>query len=558
MVKAAICLSILFVIYYFFLSRDTLYSRNRLFILVSFALAFILPLISIQTSEPHDLQVFGRDLSGMEFAGASAQSSNATSSIPWDWKKALLVLYFAGVIVAGFKILMEVISLLMVIATRKKDERNIVLLSNSKTSGFSAFGFIFIDQSLDPEDAVEIIRHEQKHLDRFHFFDILLLEFLKVVQWFNPFIYLFDRSLRAVHEYQADQECLNSGIPVHSYQGLVMNQVFRARIFNPSNSFSNPTLIKKRMIMMTKKRSKALANLKILLVVPVLAALLVIFSTCTEKITTSDILLDEVSAPSTAPVLKSTEPEPFVVVEEMPMFPGGDSTLLKYIATNTKYPEAAKANNIQGRVIVRFCITETGSVDKISVLKGVNPDLDQEAIRVVSTLPAFQPGKQGGKAVPVWYMVPISFALSGNKLPGAMVPPPPPPPPAGDEANNGVPIIKEVIPEDPKGQYPEPFVMVEEMPMFPGGDAALLDYISQNVKYPESAKNNNITGKVILRFCITETGAINRATVLKGVDPSLDAEALRVVSSLPPFKPGMQGGKPVPVWYMVPVTFSLK
>ncbi len=84
---------------------------------------------------------------------------------------------------------------------------------------------------------------------------------------------------------------------------------------------------------------------------------------------------------------------------------------------NTKYPEAAKANNIQGRVIVRFCITETGGIEKISVLKGVDPELDKEAVRVVSTLPAFQPGKQGGKAVPVWYMVPISFALKGGNFP---------------------------------------------------------------------------------------------------------------------------------------------
>ncbi len=190
---------------------------------------------------------------------------------------------------AGLKILVEVMSLLLLIARQKRDERNIIILNNSRTSGFSAFGHIFIDKSLDPDEAEEIIKHEQKHLDRFHFFDILLIELLKVIQWFNPFIYLFDKSLRAVHEYQADEECLNSGIPVHSYQGLVMNQVFRARIFNPSNSFSNPTLIKKRMIMMTKKRSKALANLKILLVVPMLAALLIVFSTCSEKMTEFDI-----------------------------------------------------------------------------------------------------------------------------------------------------------------------------------------------------------------------------------------------------------------------------
>ncbi len=105
------------------------------------------------------------------------------------------------------------------------------------------------------------------------------------------------------------------------------------------------------------------------------------------------------------------EPEPFVVVEEMPMFPGGDPALLQYIAEHTNYPEVAKENNIQGRVIVRFCVTSKGTINQVSVLKGVDPELDKEAVRVVESLPAFKPGKQGGKPVPVWYKVPITFTL---------------------------------------------------------------------------------------------------------------------------------------------------
>lgn len=105
------------------------------------------------------------------------------------------------------------------------------------------------------------------------------------------------------------------------------------------------------------------------------------------------------------------EAEPFVVVEEMPMFPGGEAELMKYIGEHTQYPEIAKENNIQGKVIVRFCVTPKGGVSQVSVLKGVDPELDKEAIRVVTTLPPFKPGKQGGKPVPVWYMVPIAFTL---------------------------------------------------------------------------------------------------------------------------------------------------
>jgi len=117
------------------------------------------------------------------------------------------------------------------------------------------------------------------------------------------------------------------------------------------------------------------------------------------------------------------------------------------------------------------------------------------------------------------------------------------------------PVKEEVQEEEAE---PEPFVVVEEMPMFPGGDVALLQYIGEHTQYPEVAKENNIQGRVIVRFCVTSKGGVNQVSVLKGVDPELDAEAIRVVQSLPPFKPGKQGGKPVPVWYMVPITFTLK
>jgi len=108
---------------------------------------------------------------------------------------------------------------------------------------------------------------------------------------------------------------------------------------------------------------------------------------------------------------EEAKPEPFIVVEEMPAFPGGDAALLKYLFENAVYPELAKENNIQGRVILKFCVTPTGGVSMITVLKGVDPELDKEAIRVVSTLPAFRPGKQGGKPVPVWFQAYINFQL---------------------------------------------------------------------------------------------------------------------------------------------------
>ncbi len=105
------------------------------------------------------------------------------------------------------------------------------------------------------------------------------------------------------------------------------------------------------------------------------------------------------------------EPEPFLIVEEMPMFPGGDTELLKFIGENIVYPERAKENNIQGTVYLRFAVTSTGNIGEVQIVRGVDAMLDAAAIDAVRKLPAFRPGRQGGVAVPVWYSIPVRFQL---------------------------------------------------------------------------------------------------------------------------------------------------
>jgi protein TonB len=181
--------------------------------------------------------------------------------------------------------------------------------------------------------------------------------------------------------------------------------------------------------MKTENNSRLMVNLKLFLVLPLIFIVLVMCSSCAAKKTAAKVQTEIAPPPPPPPppphipatkdeikvvkedVTDESAETPFVVVEEMPMFPGGDSTLLAYIIQNTRYPETAKKNNIQGKVILRFCITAKGTVDRVSVLRGVDPEIDAEAIRVASSLPTFKPGKQGGKPVPVWYMIPVSFTL---------------------------------------------------------------------------------------------------------------------------------------------------
>jgi TonB family protein len=444
MVKAAVYLIAFYLVYSILLSRDTTYGRNRVFILLSLLSSLILPLITLQTIRPLNIQFFGKFLSEVLITASAGNSKTAAtgSSFGFFQIQAAYSIYIIVVTAFLVKLLIDLLNLFILILRHKNEGSRIIRFHGFSTSGFSAMGYIFINIRLSPEDAGEIIRHEQNHLKQNHFIDIVFIEIVKSFQWFNPVVYLFDRSLRAIHEYQADQGCLSSGVPIVNYQSLLLNQIFKSKAFNLTNSFSNPSLIKKRMLMMTKARTPSVSGIKMLLVVPAAGLVFLAISAYREipgspvkqikpVILSQNTLYGNgselIPPPPPPPPPKSesvanlkslteesindAEEVPFVVVEKMPMFPGGDVALLKFIGENTIYPEDAKTQNIQGRVIIRFCVSSKGNVRQISVLKGVSPELDAEAIRVVNNLPKFQPGSQSGKDVPVWYMVPITFTL---------------------------------------------------------------------------------------------------------------------------------------------------
>ncbi|WP_163325158.1 energy transducer TonB [Draconibacterium mangrovi] len=222
----------------------------------------------------------------------------------------------------------------------------------------------------------------------------------------------------------------------------------------------------------------------------------------------------------------------FQVVDDMPEYPGGEEALRNDIASLVKYPVAAKENGIQGKVYITFVVSELGKIEGAKVARGVDPSLDKEALRVMNALnKTWKPGKQKGVAVKVSYTVPINFALDKQA--------------AKEKKNSYGEGANEV------------FFVVEDMPEFPGGDEALRKYIANALSYPEDAKKNEIAGKVYISFVVEKDGSVGDVKVARGVDPSLDKEALRVVKALPMWKPGKQRGEPVRVQYTVPINFAL-
>jgi len=408
LLKSAIYLAAFYLVYLALLSRDKSYSRNRAYILLSLLASAGLPFIAIPAVTQMTSGLFGTWLPNVVITAGQGEVSRQAFSVTPSLIRIIASIYLCGFTLFMSKFIFDLANLMYLIARHSRYGTRIIRFHRFNTSGFSAMGYIFINSGLTPEEETEIIRHEENHLSMNHFVDIILVELVKAFQWFNPAIYFFNRSLRAIHEYQADQECLRSGASVASYQNLLFRQVFKSGSLNLSNSFSNPSLIKKRMLMMTRKPASSLANTKLLLAIPVLGLAFIIISASGKSASgTSAAGQSAVSGINSSDI----DEVPFVAVEEMPMFPGGDEALLRYIAENTKYPENAKKNSVTGKVIVRFCVTATGAVNRVSILQGVDPELDEEAMRVSSSLPKFKPGRQGGKNVPVWYMVPITFTL---------------------------------------------------------------------------------------------------------------------------------------------------
>lgn len=223
---------------------------------------------------------------------------------------------------------------------------------------------------------------------------------------------------------------------------------------------------------------------------------------------------------------------PYVIVEQKPTFNGGDAKdFSKWVNSQIIYPEDARASGAQGRVIVQFTVEPDGSLSNVDVLKSSGtPSLDAEAVRVVSSSPKWEPGRQDGNAVRVVYSYPIVFRNNAPK----------PKPVSDDEAI--------------------PFQLVEQKPSFNGGDAnEFSKWVNSHLKYPEDAKKNGITGRVTLQYSIEADGRIADVKVLRSSgNKALDAEALRVVSMSPKWKPGMQKGNPVRVTYTFPVIFQLR
>ena len=527
-------IALFYAFYKLFCQRDTFFQWRRIALLSFLGISFLYPLFDIQDwvmEQPaiYELADYYTTLTSNE----EATVTPVVSEIPLQQPDLLTIctyLYYMGVLVMSLRFIIQLLSILRIRYQGKAiylNGQRIISLP-SEANPFSFFGWIFLYlPQLEEESQEEILMHEQTHARQWHSVDVIVSEIVNIVCWFNPFSWLLKGEIRLNLEYLADNQVTQALNDNKQYQYHLLGLAHTNSKTGLYNNF-NVSQIKHRIIMMNKKRTRTVGRIKYALFAPLAAALLIASNiSCTSTENKKD------SAEATES--RAVEGEVFQVVEEMPEFPGGMAECMKWLGQNIKYPAEAIEKGIQGRVIVQMIVERDGTITNANVVRGVDPLLDKEALRVVNLSPKWKPGMQRGQAVRVKYTLPVMFRL-------------------GEASDNKEADTQQEAKIDENGIHQ----VCEEMPEFPGGMQECMKWLGKNIKYPTTAQEKGIQGRVIMQFVVERDGSITEPKVVRGVDPDLDKEALRVISIMPNWKPGKHKGEAVRVKYTLPVMYRLQ
>lgn len=489
-------------VYDFFLQKETFFKWNRIYLLVTPILAFIIPLLkfkSIQQSIPQEYMVqLPTVFLNPEAVIIQSTASESTFNV-------LPLLFYAGVMVFTTLFLVRLFKIINLIIRNKKIHQGSfkLVLLNEQKAAFSFFNYIFIHQKLLDNKKLDIIKHETIHCKQLHTLDLLFFEVLKILMWFNPLIYVYQKRITLLHEYISDAEVVKES-DKKSYFNTLLAETFNVENISFINQFFKHSLIKKRIVMIAKEKSQKMKQLKYLLLIPLLTGML-FYSSCSdvekdellemEELFERDatdiegkyldleegrVFVGKSLAGTIVPYEEYTQKEkdmhtrfglinknifdylvvideqgnrinffktnenaakyrerkeytyvegddvPFAVVEDVPVFPGCEGTeeelrfclqenVTKHVNRNFNTGLANSLGLTAGlkRIFVMFKIDKEGNITEVQA-RAPHKSLQEEAIRVVQSLPKMEPGKFKGNAVGVKYSLPIAFKVGGD------------------------------------------------------------------------------------------------------------------------------------------------
>lgn len=404
LVVSNLSLLVVWLSYRLFLHSNTFHGLNRAYLLTGSVVALIIPLLPFGM----DASVQRLYLELPAFEVGTEMTGNSEFSIPLN---LYLIVYVIGALVALWFFFKSVSSMVKLL---RYSEAEIVLgelVYRTEGAGpFSFLSIIHLPKKLSTTNLETILKHEMAHVQLGHSYDVLWLSFLRILFWFNPLLVFYMRSLQEIHEYQADALTHISSTKEH-YVKVQLDQLFQLPSdLSFANSFYNSINLKKRVNMIYSERTSNWGRMRYLVVVPVLAVI-TLFSACTESGLPTP---PEPPTPPSAPAKLTPPKAPEVSLTEvdvMAEFPGGMNELMAYMGESINYPKEAEKDGVEGKVFVQFVIDNEGNVTKVVVKKGVHPDLDAEAVRVVNEMPKWTPAQKDGKSVSTEMTLPISYVL---------------------------------------------------------------------------------------------------------------------------------------------------
>jgi len=455
LLQTSCCWIVLYLFYFLALRRETFFTSNRLYLLGSLLFGLIFPLIdfgwwSILTQDTtasimvQPIAVTVNQLGYTLEEIVVTASANQTSIVSTG--TILAAMYLVVVMILTLRLFYGIHGLwrLKKQSEVEKKEGYELVKTEALHLPFSFFNSLFWSEQLDlsPADQDRILRHELTHIQQHHSIDIIILEITSILFWFNPIIWFYRNAIRNTHEYLADQKVLVQS-KKKQYGQLLLRQMQSGIAFSLANNF-NHSQLKKRFNMMNQNKSSRWAMTKYIWALPLLAVLFLAFKASNQLVTKSEIIEQTTATPennlTVIPENKPAQrPENSLVknispgdsiykeVDQMPLFPGcGEivdfdereacavQKLLTHIYTNLTYPELARKTGTQGTLVVRFVVDKTGKVLHPEVMRSIGQGCDVEVLRIVETMPDWEPGIHEGKPVDVYFHLPVKFKLEGD------------------------------------------------------------------------------------------------------------------------------------------------
>lgn len=416
-------LLLFYLLYIAVFRRDTFIRLRRSYLLSAVLFSLLYPLFTVdalgglftifQSRQPVEAAI---ELG--EPTALLLESDAFEFTVPWKFIAQSMLLL--GSLFFAFRLIMQVVSIVR-IRRRCREEviaGHKILNASHEITPFSFFKWIIVNRDAHSEEELQqILIHENTHVRQWHSADVLLGELLSVFFWWNPTIWLLKREIAINLEYLADNDVLQHGVNSREYQYHLLKMTYHETAVPLSNHF-NVSQLKQRITMMNKTQSPAVKLAKYLTVIP-LVLLLITLNSClskekkTDESTTTETVspLPETPAASPEVAVEEHKGEVYEAVEEQPLYPGGNAAMMKFLSDNIKYPAEAQEKGIQGRIITNFVVEKDGSLSDVQVVRGVDPLLDAEALRVLKTMPNWKPGTQKGQTVRVRFTLPVVFKL---------------------------------------------------------------------------------------------------------------------------------------------------